>query len=700
MKSQTNASVVHPQAKPSEFKSLASILIVCATLAGCSGGSEVSSVAPQPAAIPASPPPPPPASMSVTQCQSALSDGIQDCLGEVSTGLEACYARGGGTDCTSKPDSVIVSALADFTDEVGASCASPQLQTLGLPTSDGVLNSLIHGQCLRPLTTAATRAYGGPQARALSANIGNDFCFVTAFDEAASFLERASEIFASCAASGNCSNVANDLDDIQSTATSTLSNACTGNQLRDKVGLTPTRFLQRTRIDAECQAATLYPNLMADLACTPRNEVDAVQVWEYPNDTPTAVFTNQTTDGSPSPITRHKPERGQFVQVEIDADSTGAKCGNNSNYRFWLQLAPQGYPLDRVLFFGPGGGACTNLGPNGNDCAGPVAGALGLTQNSLSLLNTRSDDVGPSGGQRFFSTLDAQNPYQNFTKIVLTYCTQDIYTGGQDGAQDVTVDINGTSFDYTIQRTGGHNVREAGRYARDALIAAMATEGDVYDPANVEAVVAGASAGGFFSTYNYHFVLDELGWANANQIHLTGLSLDDGGVAGDNQEAIITTFRDDWNLSETFAPYCQEAECVHTPFHAERHFERLDRDTFNRQHISIITAQADPGQTKTTGFVLPDGSSDFVLWGNTLRKTYCDMRDAAVQGGYSDGLHFHLPAAMTHGLSHTQSINGLQPIYDWAADLENDFVVSDAVDASTNIIGPVTLDPFPCPVGN
>lgn len=637
--------------------------------------------------------------MSVTQCQSALSDGMQACLSEVSTGLAACYARGGGTQCITKPDSGITLALSDFTGAINASCTSANLETLGLPSDNSILNSVVQGQCLRALTTAATRAYGGPQARALSANVGADFCFVTAFDEAASFLENAARTFANCTATGECGNAAAALDDLQSEAISTISNACNGDQLKNEVGLTPTRFIERTRIDAECQAATLHPNLNEDLACTPKQEVNAVQVWEYPNSTPTAVFARQSTDGSPSPITAHKPLRGQFIQIELDADSTGAKCGNDSNYRFWLQLAPDGNPLDRILFFGPGGGACTNFGPDGNDCAGPVAGALGLSQNSLSLLNTRSDEVGSSGGQRFFSTLDTQNPYQNFTKIVLTYCTQDIYTGGRDGSQDVTVDINGTSFDYSIQRTGGYNVRVAGRYARDALIAAMAAEGDVYDPDEVEAVIAGASAGGFFSTYNFHYVLDELGWTNSNQIHLTGLGLDDGGAVGDNQEAIIAAFREDWNLSETFAPYCQEDECVHTPFHAERHFERLDRDAFIRQHISIITAQADPGQTKTTGFVLPDGSSDFILWGNTLRETYCDMREAAAQGGYSDGLHFHLPAAMTHGLSHTESINGLPPIYDWAADLEDDFVVRDAVDASTNVIGSVMLDPFPCPVG-
>ncbi|MEL6343276.1 MAG: hypothetical protein AAFV53_09065 [Myxococcota bacterium] len=44
--------------------------------------------------------------------------------------------------------------------------------------------------------------------------------------------------------------------------------------------------------------------------------------------------------------------------VELDGEATGAVCGDGSNYRFWVQLAPAGYDLDDLFVQSEGGGAC------------------------------------------------------------------------------------------------------------------------------------------------------------------------------------------------------------------------------------------------------------------------------------------------------------------------------------------------------
>ncbi|MEO1406278.1 MAG: pectin acetylesterase-family hydrolase, partial [Pseudomonadota bacterium] len=438
-----------------------------------------------------------------------------------SSTLASCYTGSGGVECTNSPDAAIVSALSDMTQAVEATCAPADLTTLLLPSDMMDLGDLLEGQCLQPLTTLASRAYGGPQAQALSDNVGDDACFTTAFTEASRFLESAADAFSTCATDGDCSDVTAEIDSLEASAVAAIAGSCPAAQLQSNVGLTIERLLERTRNDAECQASRLYPDQVEGLTCAPRNTVDAIQVWEYPGGVPTEVFANQTSDGTPSPTTQHAPERGQFVQVELDAETTGATCGDGSNYRFWFQLAPEGEPLDRVVVFAPGGGACTNV--LSQDCSSQVAGALGLS-SSTSLLNSQGSGIGSQGGSSSLTDfLEPRNPYQNYTKLRLTYCTQDIYAGGEGGSQDVTVTIGGDSVDFTIQRTGGHNIRVASEYLGDVLIAAMSAEGDSYDPASVEAVIAGSSAGGFFTTFNYHFFLDELGWTQSTMVHEWGL---------------------------------------------------------------------------------------------------------------------------------------------------------------------------------
>lgn len=586
-----------------------------------------------------------------------------------------------------------------------AGCTSAGASDAGFTISTDEIIRQLTEQCTDPNLALAARSFGGPQSAvftsaAVQASGADMACLTSAYDEAGAFSASARDAFQTCLDNGDCTGVDPDIAALAMTATDAITTACVGTPLADLVGVTPQTLVERTRLDTECQIAAGNPNL-GDLSldCAPDPIVDAIRAFEYSSGSGVEVFPSVATDdASPSMPVAYAPQRGEYVQIELNGVETGAVCGDGSNYRFWLQLAPEGFDLNNLIVFHQGGGACTL-----SDCAPQILAAIDIANGlggTSRLVNTFNDNIGANGGGGLASTLNTDNPYRNWSKIHLTYCTQDIFAGGEGGAQTVNVTPpTGPAFDYEINRTGGHNARTAVAYARNVIWAAMNAEGEAYDPSAFNVFFTGSSAGGFGATFNYHFALDEMRWTNATAANLWGFGIDDLGLRGAGLRGLVDILGPLWNVGEVLAPYCQDGPCVHAEVQATRALLRMDTSRFPRQHYILNSAQVDPVQSTTTFY--GGDLAGLTDWGDALRATYCRMRDAGNIPS-QDNLHFFLPLTFAHALPVAeiyapQNVTYLQ----WQENFESALFVADNVDMSSDIVDVgggdmVTLAPFSC----
>src|SRR4029079_4865930 len=94
------------------------------------------------------------------------------------------------------------------------------------------------------------------------------------------------------------------------------------------VALDPSQFAARATAQAECAVATAHGQTAPlSLDCGPRPAV-----------TVPPVATN--------------------TQVVLPFSAWGTRCGDGSDYAFWVRLAPSGQPVGNVVVFMEGGGAC------------------------------------------------------------------------------------------------------------------------------------------------------------------------------------------------------------------------------------------------------------------------------------------------------------------------------------------------------
>ena len=100
----------------------------------------------------------------------------------------------------------------------------------------------------------------------------------------------------------------------------------------------------------------------------------------------------------------------------VDGEKWGTLCGDGTPYAFQVRLAPEGNPLDRVLIGLQGGGVCIFE----EDCGAKL-------QTSPGLFNALDDEP---FGLGIASDDPNENPFANWTKVYLPYCTQDVFAGG------------------------------------------------------------------------------------------------------------------------------------------------------------------------------------------------------------------------------------------------------------------------------
>jgi len=194
--------------------------------------------------------------------------------------------------------------------------------------------------------------------------------------------------------------------------------------------------------------------------------------------------------------------------------------------------------------------------------------------------------------------------------------------------------------------------------------------------------------------YNYHWVLDDLGWAHTTAVPDAGLAMDNGtlGVIALGTAVLPPTFPG-WNTQPFVPPYCFTGDCAEI-------FVNLEAATAPRllavpeQQFLHISNQIDDTQRNTTLFA---SNAAFV---NTLRSSYC-----SIQG--TPGLHSFLRGASTsiHGQLNNghwdSAVIGDTVLRDWlGAAMTNPAGVVDKTQEGTLVADFAGVLPFPCAVAS
>src|SRR5262245_30784679 len=383
---------------------------------------------------------------SAQRCQRTAANALATCIQRVAKASRRCYLDTGHA-CPST-DTTTAKALAALAGSVLKKCANAaDVQGAGygpLMTSTSLLERL-RESCTGEPATLAARTFGGPHAAVLAgATPGAHACLDTASTEASKLLVSTLKGDNGCIARAHggrtcdTATTAVKIARAQQKAAGKIDEACppAGDQALEKlIGLSTSLYLARADEQARCAAATANGDSgPLALGCGPRPEVTV-------------------------------PPRGQWVQVTLDESVWGTRCGDGSPYAFWIRLAPDGSPPERVVIDLAGGGACIFE----SQCVGVSPSLFKAT-----------DDGQPSGG---YMSLDPSiSPFTEWTHIYLPYCTQDVHFGGG---------LTSNFPSITVHRFGAVNLRATMRYLRDVLWPTLdATSADGWRPDRLQVVFA------------------------------------------------------------------------------------------------------------------------------------------------------------------------------------------------------------------
>lgn len=218
--------------------------------------------------------------------------------------------------------------------------------------------------------------------------------------------------------------------------------------------------------------------------------------------------------------------------------TTGAVCGNGSQYKFFVNRVPN---TRNTIIYMEGGGACWDYA----SCTGQtgVRGARnpnGIPDDYMSLLNPGSSLVSPF--------VVRTHPYsfvktQNWNMIYVPYCTGDVYGGDRVA---VYTDPTGQGAPLVWHHNGIRNVRAVVAWLKNRL------------PRPTQMLSTGCSAGGIGSLTNYAPLRRDMAPTR-------GFLIDDSGpafsapVGSDPQQypsiVLHTKIRDVWGLDQGPLPY-------------------------------------------------------------------------------------------------------------------------------------------------
>lgn len=221
----------------------------------------------------------------------------------------------------------------------------------------------------------------------------------------------------------------------------------------------------------------------------------------------------------------------QWQTIKLAA-STGAVCGNGSQYKFFVNRVPN---TRNTIVYMEGGGACWDY----PSCTGQsgIRGARnpnGIPDNYMSVLG----NPGASLVSPFVVRLHPYNfvKTQNWNMVYVPYCTGDVYGG--DKVANYT-DPTGQGAPIIWHHNGLRNARAVIAWLRGHL------------PRPTQMLSTGCSAGGIGSLTNYGHVRRDLAPTRAFLINDSGPAFS-APIGSDPQQFpsihLHTTIRDRWGL--------------------------------------------------------------------------------------------------------------------------------------------------------
>jgi hypothetical protein len=183
-----------------------------------------------------------------------------------------------------------------------------------------------------------------------------------------------------------------------------------------------------------------------------------------------------------------------------ELNDAGSPVPASTDYYFFVQ---QGNP-NRLLIGFDGGGACWDA----FTCiASPLSGRSAYTVS----LDETPDRL--ANGEGFFDASNPENPYRNYTKVFIPYCSADVHWG----SKDTTYVLNlgpGVQLPWTIHHRGTDNVL--------AVLDWLQKNGDQEYGIDFgrarDVTVTGASAGGYGADVGFAYVAELTPRARLNLI--------------------------------------------------------------------------------------------------------------------------------------------------------------------------------------
>ena len=264
---------------------------------------------------------------SVDVCEDAASVALGQCFLAVSDATQQCYID---TRSPCGPtDPALVAAESSLRASVTAACSdgSPAGAAAAAAFSDSLME-----QCLGNPATLAARVFGGPHAKTLAGSTSGSLvetCLDTAYSASADLLDFAYNTQRACIVDGaSCATVQADIAAEQALEVAAFEAVCASSLFYFAAGSTPVEMLRLAKEQSDCMLAAAHTNTSPlELDCGPR----------------TAVTT---------------PPRGVPTQVILDSTQWASKCGDGSDFAFYLRLAPNGEPVENLVVQFQGGGIC------------------------------------------------------------------------------------------------------------------------------------------------------------------------------------------------------------------------------------------------------------------------------------------------------------------------------------------------------
>ncbi len=574
-----------------------------------------------------------PSKSGTTPCDTAAILALRSCVTAVSDAHGACLAS--GDSLCAADDPTTSTALDDLRSTVLSTCSTDDL----LDRSAADYAERLVFACEQNAEMLVGRVAGGPHA-AVWANADADTreCLESARDALTGMVEIAVVDYSVCLGQPGCteSTVNDARDGVENVTTIEINADCPN--LGDWLPTSAAELVARSAQQADCLAITARPEA-AELGahCGP-SEVD----FDAP--------------------------RGEWTQVVFEGGEHGTRCGDGSDYAFWIRPAPEGYPLDNVLIGLEGGGVCVF----NDDCAARKA--------AYPELFSALDNTPPEGVGGIASTTGDDSAFANWTHVFLPYCTQDVHAGG-----GVDEDLGSL----VVSRYGAVNARAAVTQVRDWMwreIDNDPSRPEGYRPDNVHALFGGWSAGSYGTLYNYAWMLDELGWPHTTAFPDAGLALDNGEPLG--VRALGALKIPEWGTLPLLPPYCFEGDCAVGTIIAEALSPRLLREP--EQQLLMLTNQIDDIHAGDSYFSSREG---FL---NAVRAAYCDTRDLPGIAWYLTGAPESTHVVTIRDELWSGTVDGVV-MADWFAEATSGGApVSSHADEGEFVSLVPGTEPFPC----